>query len=257
MVPKTIADLRIGDVLEFGRYSVSEAMTPERILWVKMTQNSDFITKYVIDVLMFDNAEANGTRYAYYGNPNFDVSNIAQFLNSELGPNEWFVPKNEEDIGPSMGATWREQHGYITRSGFLRYFEDGERDAIDSMIRLPYLHEIFGDDEHERAKLFKRGGVRAHGSDDFLLHKQCTLYSEENWISYYTMDVNQRNEMYIETVSRTGGVYHAYASNGDGIRPVCKLCDEAKVMLNDRGNYEIAGAPTVYQPQDINKLFGF
>ena len=135
----TIEELKVGSRVMFGNYGVNSDRTYP-IWWVKATKDCDFITESVLDYLMFDAKEPNNGDYGCrnYGNPNYNLSNIRQFLNSE--DEDWFIPQHAADNWPNSrrqdslasygdpGGTYRDHHG------FLRHFEDLFRTSINSAM---------------------------------------------------------------------------------------------------------------------------
>lgn len=80
----TVGKLKIGAPLVMGRYSVSKDADPAPIVWLKGTPNSDFITEFAVDYLPLDalERESENVRHRYSGNPDYNKSNLLQFLNS-------------------------------------------------------------------------------------------------------------------------------------------------------------------------------
>lgn len=89
--------------------------------------------------------------YVEYGNPNYGVSNILQWLNSEDKANEWFENQHEYDYPPNsteVGGT------YSSVDGFLHDFSDTLKNAMQFMtkmgesrkVHIPSYTELLGND---------------------------------------------------------------------------------------------------------------
>ena len=157
-----------------------------------------------------------------------------------------------------MASPWLFQSGYIAHSGFLHFFDEGEIEAIEGVVRLPYRGEIFsGDEGRQQAPYFKRHAIRAHGSGDFIRNKENCPFEGDSWIEYFLMDTRPGTS-YSRYLSRSGIVRDICASTACGIRPVCNIREDVKVEYNkESGAYEVLpSSPAAYQQQDINKLFG-
>ena len=132
--------LSVGGTFFLGKYQV-ESEDPWDIEWeiVHQTDNYQIArTKYVIDFRVFDAREkikgthTNNMRYIY-GNNNWSVSNIKQFLNSDQA--SWYSAQHTYDTPPtseyvedySNGITYS---AYDTHKGFLYYWSDTEKNIL-------------------------------------------------------------------------------------------------------------------------------
>ena len=132
--------LSVGSTFFLGKYQV-ESEDPWDIEWEIVHQTNDYQiarTKYVIDFRVFDAREkikgthTNNMRYIY-GNNNWSVSNIKQFLNSDQA--SWYSAQHTYDTPPtseyvedySNGTTYS---AYDTHKGFLYYWSDTEKNIL-------------------------------------------------------------------------------------------------------------------------------
>lgn len=183
----TIEELKVGSRVMFGNYGVdSDRAYP--IWWVKATKDCDFITESVLNYLMFDAKEPNSGDYGCrnYGNPNYNLSNIRQFLNSE--DEDWYIPQHAADNWPNNrrqdslasygdpGGTYRHHHG------FLRHFEDYEiyeRTTTTGIMLRNGLISLLDQTFPGANKLFRDESRNAKGHVkwvDFIIrfwHKEC------------------------------------------------------------------------------------
>lgn len=231
---KTVADMKVGDRLLLGAFAVRWNEIPRgdapRISWLKATKGCDFISECVLMSGMYDVPTWNGGRRLQC--ESFRESNLCMFLNSE--EDSWFRPAYDWDLHDpysNMG-----QH-----SGFLKYFGDGELDALVShgltgsgyeyRIRIPTDDEV----SRDGFQLFRRKGVRAHPSESY-----CSYYhiSDSSYPSYWTMTQNEYDSraIYIGSDShRHLGILNA----SHGIRPACTIKHDAKVARIDANTYEL------------------
>lgn len=234
----TIEELKVGSRVMFGNYGVnSDRAHP--IWWVKATKDCDFITESVLDYLMFDAKEPNSGDYGCrnYGNPNYNLSNIRQFLNSE--DEDWYIPQHAADNWPNSrrqdslasygdpGGTYRDHHG------FLRHFEDYEIEALASQVELPSFQDV-NKFSHDRFELFKKKGVRPHATSDMVWRMPNCHFDEYSFVDFWTQD---RSGERVTVCDRTGNATARSAATACGLRPKCKIRGniEVEVSANSEG----------------------
>ena len=131
-MPQLLSNLPNRALIKFGSHSVaSEAVQP--IIWMVADKNhsgypSDsvtLITEKIIDQRAFDASESGKS----YGNTNYQLSNIHQWLNSVGTAGNWYSASHSTDRAPNDSYTARGT-GYESRPGFLYNFTDSERRAI-------------------------------------------------------------------------------------------------------------------------------
>lgn len=133
---QSLSNLPIGAKIKFGKHSIN-GESPQAIIWILVAKNhSDytsgsmtFLTNQIIDLRPVDASELSNTdeNRRGYGNNDYDVSNIDQWLNKSGSP--WFVPAHNADQSPNNSYVLRGT-GYDSRPGFLTYFSSKEIDAI-------------------------------------------------------------------------------------------------------------------------------
>lgn len=258
----TVKSLKIGDTLSFGAYSAQgQGENPVPILWIKASTNSDFVSEYVLDYLVFDEKEEWGPDYRpfgvpfpafqYYGHnsggdPNYSVSNILQFLNSTEDGGRWFHPMHEHDVAPRRTSIYH--RGYDDHAGFLRHFTETELNAMVNWVATdPYgdasglVHLMSADDVYGDNKLplfRKRRGIRARPSDDLLMAKSCHIAPGR----YMTYALRSRhNDQWIGSVGTIAHNHGLWPSSESGIRPIIRLDPDAKIAPGLDGAWEVVG----------------
>lgn len=241
MINKTIADLKIGERLVFGKYGVDNN-APHPIVWLKATRNNDFITEFVLDYLQFDSGELRSDINAnrYNGNPEYELSNIISFLNSE--EETWYRQTHEVDEPPATNSN------FARHFGFLYWFEDYELESlvnvsyitngkeISSRLRLPSRDDIFHDG---RFSLFKRKGTRTRGTPDMVWRNR-GRFDANSYVDYWLRDMNMGYRGGIITVDRgDGGMVDKMPNHLSGLRPVCTLRSDLAVVNPEDGDFQV------------------
>ena len=132
--------LTVGSTFKLGKYQV-ESEDPWDIEWEIVHQTADYqiarVTK-IIDFRPFDAKEPNNpdSDRKGYGNNNWSVSNIKQFLNSDQA--SWYSAQHQYDAPPSSANVWNYPNGttynaYDTHKGFLYYWSDNEKSILKDM----------------------------------------------------------------------------------------------------------------------------
>lgn len=224
----TIEDLKVGSRVMLGKYGVGNNLYP--IWWLKATTNGDFIAECVLDYLMFDAKEQNSPTYENRrtGNPDYALSNIRQFLNSEDG--DWYTPSHAYDTYPrtrggSVAAYGTPAGTYYNHAGFLANFDDHEIDAINGVVELPTVDDVnkYG---VNCFKLFTRKGVRPHPTEDLAWHGPNVGFDETSFSDFW---LQNRNGDMVKIMDRTGNISSRYPALAGGLRPKCKIKNELEV----------------------------
>ena len=126
-----LSNLPIGAKIKFGKHQVaSEVAQP--IIWVVADKNHigypsnsiTLVTEKIIDMRAYDATE-DGYQY---GQGNYILSNINQWLNSSASAGQWYSPTHAKDVAPT----------YKDRPGFLNNFSAYERNLIlPTMLNIP------------------------------------------------------------------------------------------------------------------------
>ena len=226
----TIEELKVGSRIMLGNYGVNSDRA-QPIWWVKATKNCDFITESVLDYLMFDAKEPRSEDYACrnYGNPNYSVSNIRQFLNSE--DEDWYIPQHANDNWPNSRrqdsvASYGDPSGiYRDHHGFLRHFDDYEIEALASQIELPAFQDV-NKYNPDRFELFKKKGIRPHATSDMIWRMPNCHFDDYSFIDFWTQDQNGEK---VKICDRTGNASTKSAAMAGGLRPKCKIKGDIEV----------------------------
>ena len=135
-----LSNLPLKALVKFGKHSVgSEAAQP--IVWMIADKNHSgypsnsvtLITEKIIDLRAYDIIE----EALIYGNPDYKLSNINQWLNSDAGANNWYTPSHSGDSAQSSTGDYYGTE-YKKRPGFLYNFTLEERFHI-LQTTVPYL----------------------------------------------------------------------------------------------------------------------
>ena len=190
-----LSTLSLGSTFNFGKYQV-ESETPWSIEWEIVHQTDDYQiaqTKQIIDMRCFDAKESTNTNSdrSNYGNNNWNVSNIKQFLNSDQAT--WYSAQHSYDAPPNSTNTTT--NPYDTHKGFLYYFSDEEKNLLKDMT-------------------LTLANPRVDGGGSY-------TWTGKVWIPTYTqMSGNQNNSI------SEGIKFDKYNSNSDRIKTINKYCAE-------------------------------
>ena len=135
---QALGNLPIGAKVKYGKHSVNGEV-PEPIIWTIVDKNhtgypSNSVTlntTQIIDVRSFDSHEPNNpnTNRATYGNNNYQVSNLDQWLNKSDADGKWYQAAHAYDYPPST-ITSSGESSYVERPGFLHFFTSQERASL-------------------------------------------------------------------------------------------------------------------------------
>lgn len=269
---KKLSDLEVGARIKFGKYSV-EGEEPHDIIWVKVHSDNTFMTERIEDFRAFDAKEPNNPdRYRRdYGNNDYTVSNIAQFLNSSC--KVWFDSQHEYDEAPSTETT-NDNTPYNNHQGFLSLFTDEEYEAIkytevitavpnkgktsiEQKVFLPSITNIYGysngnDEimEGEYWDYFNTLGKskRAMPTDYAVWNTTCsgfTINHNESWY-YFMRSAQCSNSCRVRCVSVGGSCDYCNACQGVvGVRPALKLNPNILISDSDNDGFVILELPKV------------
>ena len=127
-----LSNIPIGAAIKFGKHQVGSE-TAESIVWVVAAKNHSgypsnsvtLVAQKIIDFRAYDAAETGAT----WGNNNYALSNIHQWLNSSASAGKWYTATHANDAPPNSSTT-QNGTGYQDRAGFLYNFTIGERNLI-------------------------------------------------------------------------------------------------------------------------------
>lgn len=232
--------LRLGAKIVMGIYGAGNS-EPAPIVWMKANKECDLIAECALDFLCFDVSEPRQTNYVIRqtGNSDYSLSNLAQFLNSSQL--DWYSPTHEHDAPPSSPYT--RGADYAGRPGFLFGFEDYEFRAMCDLepgvkMRLPLLEEILGTET--RFQVFNQKGYRAHPSQNLArsIGPMFGFSSTTVFLPFWTANTNIENN-FVRIIQRDGLARNVHPNSRAGLRPVCRLNPETKLIQGGDGTYSI------------------
>lgn len=126
----TLASLPDGALVKFG------SIYGNPIIWRVIGQNhyaagqTSLQTEHIIKLMCFDAKEASNSdgNRQNYGNNNYALSNIRQWLNSAAV--SWYAAQHSADAPPSDANVWSNYNEYDAFPGFLNGFTADEKAAI-------------------------------------------------------------------------------------------------------------------------------
>lgn len=231
-----IEDLKIGARLFMGRYSADDENTfPNYISWIKVSKDA-FMSEFVIDCIQLD-ARMTLSRDAY------ERSDLNRFLGND--GDLWF---NENEAGRGDTRPFNRRH-----CGFMRYFQDYEKDAANNHFALPEAKDIVALDSDERLEFFVKKGRRAKASPDLIKKYEGKYFYNGNeskigispteYISYWVKDIDYYVEAGIclgNIINKSGKVEQEAISAVYGLRPMFRFKKGVEVIPHWQGaGYEI------------------
>ena len=253
----TVEKLPVGTRLRLGAYAVT-GYAPEPIFWLKATPDGAFIAEEALDYIAFDARERRSSEvdHRYNGNPNYELSNILQYLNSE--DDDWFYPTNSFDETPCQGNVCQYHGQYGDHAGFLYSFADYEIASLHGPVELPHYSDFFGDHPFP---LFKRKGIRAKSTEN-LYHMKLSGegFRETSYVDFWTQDQDEGYNR-IKIVGRDGYQDRKCPYQSSGLRPVIKLDLNAKIMVDENGVFTlepfvVQDDTPVFSEEDLYKYLG-
>lgn len=259
---QALSNIAVGSKIKFGKYQVSTE-TPQDIIWTVVAKNhtgypENSVTlhsTYILDTLCFDAAEPDNTNsdIQKYGNNEYNLSNICQWLNSSAPAGQWYTPQHTYDHAPDTSAgTGNCNTQYSHRPGFLYNFSEDEINAIltvtssvggalNKKVFLPGLYEM---------------GINTSSHDwgYYLTNDDRITYNTQQWFenttntdkpsgikspaTYWLYDVYSNNGYRNYTISgnwpEQGGTHWSTSYDGDsgsGIRPFLNL--SSSLLVSD------------------------
>lgn len=257
----TVKQLKIGTRVRIGAYSASSGRAPVPLYWLKASVDGAFITENVVDYIAFDARERRSPvmDYRYYGNPNYEVSNLLQFLNN--GEESWFAAAHESDELPEPSNTLGYLRQYGDLPGFLYHFRDYEIASLQGSVELPHVSEICG---VNALPLFKKKGIRPHATDNLILAKLGNQgFGETSYIDFWTQDQDTSYDgCKIRIIGRDGNASSAKRPyENSGLRPVIRLGPETKLVVDENGVFALEAfamedAAQVFSEEDLCRYLG-
>ena len=248
-------NLSLGSTFLFGKHQVANE-EPWDIEWEIVHQTIGYQiaqTVQLIDVRAFDGKETSSTDIyrKNYGNNNWKLSNIRQWLNSDAAAGEWYSARHTYDAPPTDANGYSSYlTGYDDRPGFLYNFTAAQKSAmlnfnltlkipsvdgggshiVSQKVFLPTMTQVgLGANEgvNEGTVFNKYNGVENAGRIK-TLHPNVVAnsgFSHTNFIAngawYWWLSSCHTNSSIAWHVYTSGGLGTAYAYNGRNALAPC------------------------------------
>lgn len=127
-----VGDIPLYSYFKFGTYG------GDPIEWISVARDHTgfpqdsvtLVSRWILAILPFDAREPNNAN-AYrrqYGNNDYTVSNIRQWLNSSAPAGQWYAPQHDKDHEPNSGYV--SYNPYDIKPGFLYEFTEKETESL-------------------------------------------------------------------------------------------------------------------------------
>ena len=248
-VTKALHELPVGAKVR----DVDSKYCGSSIVWLVADHNfydesqTTLLSERILTFKPFDAAEPNNSDEwrSDYGNNDYSVSNIHQWLNSDEG--DWFKPLHEHDQAPT--EDYVSSRPYVSESGFLTNLSSALMDNI--------LFTNLGD---IKAQVFllssaevglSNGSKLAFFKKDYIFRKakptkECVEIDHEgdenepDW--WWLRTPHAGNSYYARIVNSSGTLSNSSAYYGHfGVRPALNLSSEVRVKAepDENGIYDI------------------
>ena len=234
-----LSNLPVGAIIKFGKHQIGSE-TAQSIIWVVADKNHSgypsnsvtLIARNIIDVRAYDAAETGNA----YGNSNYVLSNINQWLNSSASAGQWYSATHSADVAPD----------YKSRPGFLYNFTEYERLAIlpttiqatadasskiTAKIFLPSEGELIGSgtlsDNSSRLAYFNSSVAMATFSTQAFSYAAKKPDLITDYYAYWTRTTNSDGVLCLLEKGSTRG--QSASTQWFGVRPVLNLSATAKI----------------------------
>ena len=227
-----LSELSVGDTFFLGKYQV-ESEDPWPIEWEIVHQTADYQiaqTKQIIDLRPFDAKEPTNTDEdrKIFGNNNWKISNIKQFLNSDQAT--WYSSQHQYDAPPnssncydySKGTTY---NAYDNHKGFLYYFSDEEKNLLQDMT------------------LTLANNTVTDGGGSY-------TWTGKVWLPTYTQMSGKTNNNISEGIQ-----FAKYSDNNSRIKTINKYCAENNDYCKTKNKTE--GTAWTYWMSSANPIFSY
>lgn len=230
-----VQDLKVGDMLKFGRYGTSD------YFWKvcdTLTKDKGYISvaaEQNLGNLQWDapeNAKDNPnpiTNRKNQGNNRYAFSNVRQLLNTDKEKGTWYVKQHDYDVSPSYATSY---------NGFLHDFTDYEKEIIYTRSIACVLDEADGggletvEDKIWLPASYEMGlEIRTEESDhvfDGFPNAESRKYQSNYWLR--TMNGSASSVRYVYASGALGS-YNADVSLA--VRPFCSLPTSAYLRWSD------------------------
>ena len=219
------------------------------------------ISEKVLQFMCFDAKEASGgsSDRTKYGNSNYPVSNIDQWLNSDKGAGQWWSKTHSYDQAPTNDNVSSNYNEYDQKPGFLNGFstefknelieaslpymqptkEGGTKITVKRKVFLPSVEEIGGTQEGEGTTIayFKTGEPAAYPTAQAVSNSEYSSDStvNVNKFAYYWLRTKHTSsdDYYVRLKNNSSGAglsgFNAYNGDTSGVRPLVNLSSSIRV----------------------------
>ena len=141
---RTVGDLQVGDKIKVSVIADAQSFLGENIVFQVAAHNhpthpensATLITEKIIACMAVDAAE---TSYPN-GNPDYSLSNLNQWLNSNAGAGQWWSATHDGDVAPAEPSV--DYNPYSQRAGFLNMLDGG---FVKSLLETHRVQPQFDD----------------------------------------------------------------------------------------------------------------
>lgn len=223
------------------------------VIWLVVDHNfydnnlTTLVSERILTFKAFDAAEPDNPDElrSEYGNNDYKVSNIHQWLNSDLY--DWFKPLHQYDQAPTSDFIYHRP--YVDEPGFLNKFSNSFKNSMVETRFKDFQAKVFllsdseiGFSEKDKAlELFKNEAYRGAKPT-----KECVLYDEEgsaDETDWWWLRTPHAGYSYsVRYVYASGAPYSGSAFLGYlGVRPALNFPSEIRVKAEPDANgiYEI------------------
>ena len=281
---QNIYNLPVGAKIKFGKFSSDQSNTAGHpIPWVIVAKGHQgyplnsvtLLCEGVIDYLIFDGQERSGGGRASYGNSYYKLSNIDQWLNTDVAAGEWYSHQHEFDNPPP----------YKDKRGFLNLFTDGEKGLIVSTdVHIGIPNQDGGGYEYISRKIFlpsmielgaNPSDISKYGNEGIrweyfttstkMMAKQWRYIREsyydydsnaDAYVGYWTRSPYPTNPVLVGVITNDiNSLYNIeYPTNRKGLRPALNLSPNASVSdaVDEDGCYVVLDNITPSSPVNLN-----
>lgn len=264
---QSINNLPIGAKIKLGRYSVNgESASP--LIWLKahnnyytLSNSVTLLTEKIIDLRPYDAVETQSDMYnpKNYGNTDYSLSNIDQWLNKYSNSGEWFTKSHAYDESPTTTNT-QFNTPYTNRPAFLNAFTEAEKNIIletplehpnkiiNRKVFLLNAREVLGDNNVESLSFqldyFKNGNSAATTvTNQCLTNTTCQIKpsgTTYNW-AWLTRSNDGGSNVYIILESGANYTNTQPRAGQYGIRPALNISSNTSVsdVTDSDGCYTI------------------
>ncbi len=212
------------------------------------------LTEKIITIRAFDAREASnsdGNRKSY-GNNDWTVANIEQWLNSDAGAGAWYKAQHSADAPPTK-ADCAGYNGYDSQAGFLNAFTAQEKAALlETTLQIAgwsgngttWTGKVFFLSSNEvgletianngtAMAYFDSANKRiAYPSAKAVANSDYTSVSTSSAWYWWLRNSYPSNSSHVRRVYADGSLYNSYACPGSyGVRPACNL--SSNILVSD------------------------